>query len=255
MNIIIITQNDPFYLAKNLDYLFTNLTKETIIAGCVLADVSPFGKPESFIKKLQKTYRIFDISFVLHYGFEFICNKLNPSKKVSKILNKYNIPIISLKESINSKQSLAIIKNYHPDLLISIAGNQIFKQPLIDLAPKGCLNLHTALLPKYRGLMPSFWVLKNNEKETGVSVFFVDKGIDSGPILVQKRIPITERITQKELIKKSKKIGMDAIIEAISLIEKGNYQLIQNPDEEKTYYSFPTRKDVQVFYKSGKRFY
>jgi len=55
------------------------------------------------------------------------------------------------------------------------------------LAPKGCLNLHSALLPKYRGLMPSFWVLKNNENKTGVSVFFVDKGIDSGPIFSAKK--------------------------------------------------------------------
>ena len=51
------------------------------------------------------------------------------------------------------------------------------KKQIFNLAPKGCLNLHTALLPKYRGLMPTFWVLKNNETHTGVSVFFVDKGI------------------------------------------------------------------------------
>jgi methionyl-tRNA formyltransferase len=150
---------------------------------------------------------------------------------------------------------LASIRSYNPDLLISILGSQIFKQPLIDLAPKGCLNLHTALLPKYRGVMPSFWVLKNNEKETGVTVFFVDQGIDSGPILVQKRILITEGMTQSQLIKLSKKIGMDAIIEAIELIQGGTYKLIPNPDEEKTYYSFPTRQDVIAFYKSGGKFY
>jgi methionyl-tRNA formyltransferase len=255
MNILIITQDDPFYLAENLDYLFTNLPQGITVVGCVLADVSPFGKPESFFQKLKKTYSIFGVSFVLHYGYEFICNKLNKDKKVSKVLYKYNIPIISINGSINSKYSLAIIKSYNPDLLISIAGNQIFKQPLIDLAPKGCLNLHTALLPKYRGLMPSFWVLKNNEKETGVSVFFVDKGIDSGPILVQKRIPITEGMSQSQLIKISKKIGMDAILEAIELIEKSDYTLISNIDEEKTYYHFPTHQDVKAFYKSGKRFY
>lgn len=150
---------------------------------------------------------------------------------------------------------MEIINSYKPDLLISIAGNQIFKQPLIDLAPKGCLNLHTALLPKYRGLMPSFWVLKNNEKETGVSVFFVDKGIDSGPILVQKRLDITKNMTQANLIKKSKKLGMDAILDAIDFIRLGTYQLIPNPNEEKTYFSFPTREDVKAFYKAGKKFY
>jgi methionyl-tRNA formyltransferase len=255
MNILIITQDDPFYLAENLDYLFGNLPTGIKIAGCLLAEVSPFGKQESFLRKLKKTCNIFGISFVWHYGLEYIHNKLNPNKKVLKILAKHHIPVVRLRGSINSEQSLKTIKTYNPDLLISIAGNQVFKQPLIDLAPKCCLNLHTALLPKYRGLMPSFWVLKNNETETGVSVFFVDKGIDSGPILVQKRIPITEGMTQNQLIKASKRIGMDAVIEAIQLIQQGNYTLIPNPDERKTYFSFPTHQDVREFYKSGKRFY
>jgi methionyl-tRNA formyltransferase len=255
MNILIITQNDPFYLAESLEYLFRNLPKDIQISGCVLADVSPFGKRESFLKKLKKTYRIFGGGFLIHYGIEFMCNKLNSNKKVSKILYDYNIPVIYLKGNINSEKSLEIIRSYKPDLLISIAGNQIFKRPLIDLAPKGCLNLHTALLPKYRGLMPSFWVLKNNEKETGVSVFFVDEGIDSGPILVQKRIAIDRGMTQAQLIKESKKLGMDAVIEAIKLISLGNYVLIPNHESEKTYYSFPSRQDVKEFYKLGKKFY
>lgn len=122
------------------------------------------------------------------------------------------------------------------------------------MAPEGCLNLHTALLPKYRGLMPSFWVLKNDENYTGVSVFFVDEGIDSGPILVQKKIKIDNR-TQQELIRYTKKIGMDAIIEAIELVQSGNYKLISNPDKKMTYYSFPTRKDVKEFRKKEKKFY
>jgi methionyl-tRNA formyltransferase len=103
--------------------------------------------------------------------------------------------------------------------------------------------------------MPSFWVLKNNEKETGVSVFFVDEGIDSGTILVQIRIPIHKNMTQAELIRISKKVGMEAIIESIKLIQSGNYQLIPNPDNEKTYFPFPTQKDVKEFYRDGKKFY
>lgn len=102
--------------------------------------------------------------------------------------------------------------------------------------------------------MPSFWVLKNKEEYTGVSVFFVDEGIDSGPILVQKKVKIGDR-TQEELIRHTKKLGMDAIIEAIQKIQQGNYELIPNPNEEMTYYSFPTRSDVREFKMAGKRFY
>jgi methionyl-tRNA formyltransferase len=86
-------------------------------------------------------------------------------------------------------------------------------------------------------------------------VFFVDTGIDSGPILVQKRIIINTNMSQSQLIKLSKRIGMDVIIEAIELIKNGDFKLLPNPEVEMTYFSFPTREDVKVFYNSGKRFY
>lgn len=253
MRIILLTQDDPFYLAKNIDYLAKNLPAHSQIVGTVVFEVSPFGKRESFIDKMKKTYAIFGLGFFINYGFKFILSKLDPNTKVKNILSQHNIPLIELEGNINKEENRNKIKAFEPDLLISIAGNQIFKLPLINLAPKGCLNLHTALLPKYRGLMPSFWVLKNNEKETGVSVFFVDEGIDSGPILVQKRVEIGNR-SQAELIDFTKKLGVDAILESIEKIHSGNYELIPNPEAEKTYFSFPTREDVKAFLKAGKRF-
>ena len=122
---------------------------------------------------------------------------------MDKELRERSIPQIKLEQSINSEQSLSKVSHYKPDILISIAGNEIFKKPLIDLTPFGCLNLHTGLLPKYRGLMPTFWALKNKEQEIGVTVFYVDEGIDSGPIVVQKKIPIKKRV-QSKLIKETK---------------------------------------------------
>ena len=190
----------------------------------------------------------------MRYGIKYIRSKLSFSYKVEYIFEKHGIEKIDIEGSINSEASLKKLKSYDPDLLISIAGNQIFKKSLIELAPNGCLNLHTALLPKYRGLMPTFWVLKNNESHTGISVFFVDEGIDSGPILVQKKIKIENR-TQEELIQYTKKLGMDAIIEAIEKIQRGGYELMPNSNEESTYFSIPTREDVKEFKRNGRRFY
>ena len=147
-----------------------------------------------------------------------------------------------------------MLNQYEPDLLISILGNQIFKNEIITLAPKGCINLHTALLPKYRGLMPTFWAMKNDQKYTGVSVFYVNEGIDTGPIIIQKKIEIGNR-TQEELIKYTKMIGMEAIIEAIEKIERGNVQTFKNSDAEMTYYSFPKKEDVEIFQKRNKKFF
>jgi len=253
MRLVIITQNDPFYLSSNLKFLFDGLSKEHKVVGVIVSSASPFGKKETFFQKACKTKKIFGIYFFCHYAFKFIFSKLfKPSLR--KILKNNNIPEIKIKGSINSEKNLKIIHSHKPDLLISILGNQIFKKPLIELAPKGCINLHTALLPKYRGLMPTFWVMKNNEKYTGVSVFFVDEGIDSGPIILQEKLEIGNS-TQQSLITKTKRIGMQLILKSIDLISNNKVVLIPNDESKKTYYSFPTRKDVLEFRKNGKNFF
>lgn len=254
MNVVILTQNDPFFLAENLEYLFSNIPKKINISGCVVFDASPFGIKESFYQKAKKTLEIFGLRFFLRYALIFLKNRFDNKKDVIAALNRYGIPIIHLEDKINSEKSLEKIKCLKPDLLISIAANRIFKKQLIELAPKGCLNLHTALLPKYRGLMPSFWVLKNDEKQTGVSVFFVEEGIDSGPILIQKIIEIGNK-TWQELIQHTKRIGMTAILEAIELIYRGDYQLIENDHRKMSYYTFPSKQDVKEFVKAGKTFF
>ena len=254
MRIVIITQDEPFYLAENLHYLLESFPGHSEVVACVVNDASPFGKKETFLQKAKKTYHVFGFRFFLYYSLKFIISKFDRSKKVDNVLNKFSIPKIVLSNNINDVESVEIIKSYDPDLLISILGNQIFKKQIFDLAPKGCLNLHTALLPKYRGLMPTFWVLKNNEEYTGVSVFYVDKGIDSGPIVVQKKLKIANR-TQEELIVYTKRIGMECILNAVDLIHNDNVKLIENDADKMTYFSFPTREDVNEFKRIGKSFF
>ena len=101
--------------------------------------------------------------------------------------------------------------------------------------------------------MPTFWAMLNNENKIGISVFEVDEGIDSGPILIQKTIDINSE-THSEIIKKTKKLGMDSIIEAINLKNIGGYSTLENDASKSSYFGFPTRKDVIIFLKSGKRF-
>jgi methionyl-tRNA formyltransferase len=254
MRIVIITQDEPFYLSENLEYLVKILPNHSKIVGCVVNSASPYGKKESFYQKARKTAAIFGLNFFLRYALRFLWRKVSGNGSIQITLKKLGIQPINLDTGINHPSSLSKISEFKPDLLVSILGNEIFKKKLIELAPKGCLNLHTALLPKYRGLMPSFWVLRNDEKETGVSVFFVDEGIDSGPIIVQKRIFINGD-SQEELIQRTKKMGMEAISEAIDLIQTDRVSLIANDASLMSYYSFPTRKDVNTFKANGKRFF
>ena len=251
--IVILTQNETMFLVPALDYFLRRINTNCKILGAVVFEPSPFGRNQSFIQKIITTIGIFGLEFVFRYGFFTIRSKIF-GRDVKKILSMHKVPVIGITGSINSDDSLSVLRSLEADLFISITGNQIFKKPLLEIPRFGTLNLHTALLPKYRGLMPSFWVLKNKEKQTGVSVFFVDEGIDSGPILVQKEISI-ENMSQWELIRMTKFLGMEAILEGIELVQAGDYQLIPNNEEESTYYSFPTRQDVIEFKKGGNRFF
>ncbi len=254
MRIIIITQNEPFYLAENIRYLFDLLPPNITVVGVVLYEPSPFGKKKSFWNKALSTIKIFGINFFLFYALQFLKIKLGNKPTIKSFLRRNKINIINLKNSINNRESLKIIESYKPDLLVSILGNEIFKKDLLKIAPLGCINLHSSLLPKYRGLLPTFWILKNKEKLSGVSVFFVDEGIDSGQIIIQKKFSV-DNLTHRGLIIKSKKVGMEAIADAITAIVKNRLTTIPNKNNESTYYKFPNRNDVKKFLKSGAKFF
>lgn len=102
--------------------------------------------------------------------------------------------------------------------------------------------------------MPTFWALKHGDTETGVSVFIVDEGIDSGPILVQKKIMIVDR-SLDALLKQTKLLGMQAVAEAIDKIDHGSFTLMQNDAEKSTYNRFPSKSDVKQFLNTGNRFF
>lgn len=254
MRIVIITQDDPFFLPQNIQYLIENLSTGDQVVAAVVSEVSPYGKRESFFEKALKTLRIFGFRFFLNYACRYVLYKLILRRTVRNIFYSKNIDILNIKDSINSIESLDLLREYKPDLIVSIAGNEIFKHDLISLAKMGCINLHTGMLPKYRGLLPSFWAMKNNEKEIGVTVFFVDLGIDSGPIIVQRSVRI-ENKSQNALIRETKKLGMDCILNAIEVVKNGDGEPLVNDDSKATYYSFPTKSDVNDFIRSGKRFF
>ena len=249
MKIVIITQDEPFYLYDALSHFLNILPANITVCACVVSNPNPFGKRKGFLNKAFTTYKIFGVKFFMHYSTLFLINKLL-GKSMKNLLNAHKIPQLVLTKSINHPESVRKIKTYEPDLAVSILGNEIFKKNLIDQLD--IINLHTAKLPKYRGLMPTFWVLKNKEHETAATVFLVDEGIDSGPILKQELIEING-MSQKELIKRSKRIGVEAIVDVLTNWK--TVSLKENNAKLSTYYGFPKKSDVAEFRKSGGKFF
>jgi methionyl-tRNA formyltransferase len=254
MKIILLTQDDPFYLAETTEDFIQKIkkTKKHEIISAILTDASPFGKKENALRKAMKTLKIFGPDFFLHYSIRFLVRKVLPRKNVRAVLKKHQIPVLQIKSSINKDENVKAIKELGADIIIIIAGNQIIKKQILEIPPHGVINAHSSLLPEYKGLMPTFWVLKNNEKVTGVTVYRLTEGIDDGPIINQAKIPIESNTTQSLLVQQCKYLANTLIIESLELLVHGN------SFKENTgggFFKFPTRKDVKQFYKNGKKFF
>jgi methionyl-tRNA formyltransferase len=109
------------------------------------------------------------------------------------------------------------------------------------------INRHNALLPKNRGRLTPFWVLYKGEKETGVSIHFIDEGIDTGEIIVQKKYKVRNNDTFNSLVKRNYEIAGKAMLEALDILESGNYSLIPNDDGCATYNTTPDMKHAWEF--------
>lgn len=258
MNILFITQDDPFYITVFFENFLKTYPSLDEIKGVVLCKTMGKGRFE-LVKQLYNFYGLHDFirmtgRYIRFKFLGYLCGKLQINRfyDLRQLLHFYNIPIIYTDE-INSKEFLDEMASYNLDLIISVACPKIFRENLLCLPRFGCINIHTAKLPKYRGMMPNFWNMYNNEKTTGITIHKINAGIDDGEIILQKDVIIYPEECLDALIKKTKKVGAYIMIEAIHQIKEGTIQYIENDGTKSSYYSFPTEKDIKEFRKLGKR--
>jgi len=124
-------------------------------------------------------------------------------------------------EKIGSATSVAQMKYLKPDLIVVAAYGQILPKEVLNLPPKGCLNLHASLLPKYRGASPIHAAIAAGESRSGMTVMWMDEGLDTGDILLQEIVTLRRHETTGTLHDKLAKLGADGLLKALALIESG----------------------------------
>ena len=124
---------------------------------------------------------------------------------------------------INSKEFIELAKSYNCDLFVSMSFNQIFKERVIKIPKYNTINCHAGKLPFYRGRNVLNWALINDEKEFGITVHFVDEGIDTGDIILQNTYPISENDTYKTLLEVAHIECAYTLFSAIKRIQSNNY--------------------------------
>lgn len=152
----------------------------------------------------------------------FICVRYElADETLKKCAEKNNIDFIKHK-NVNSDEFISTVEKYKCDLFVSMSFNQIFKSKIINLPKYKVINCHAGKLPFYRGRNVLNWVLINDEKEFGVTVHFVDEGIDTGDIILQKNFKINDDDNYNTLLEKAYIECANLVYEAILLFKDEN---------------------------------
>lgn len=170
--------------------------------------------------------------------------KLTPSP-VKVVAQKLDLPVLQPLKARDEK-FIAELRELKPDLMVVVAYGQILPQALLDVPSHGCLNVHTSLLPKYRGAAPIQWAIADGNAETGVTIMKMDAGLDTGPVLATRRTPIQAADDSQILHDRLAQLGAELLVETIPAYVAGKIQPQPQPAEGSTYAAKIKKEDGKI---------
>ena len=185
-------------------------------------------------------------------------HKLQPTD-VKVEANKHNYSVYQ-PETLKDGAISELLDELSPDIIVVAAYGKILPEYVINYPKYGCINVHASILPKYRGAAPIQWAIINGEKETGVTIMQMAKGLDTGDILTVSKTPIGEYETAEELFSRLADLGGELLIKTLKMIERGEVELIKQDDSLSTYakmigkddakidWTMPTQKIINLIY-------
>ncbi len=158
---------------------------------------------------------------------------------------EHDLPVYQ-PNSVKTEETISLIKEINPDLIVVVAYGKILPKELIEIPKYGVINVHSSLLPKYRGAAPIHAAIINGDKESGVSIMYIAEELDAGDVILQGKTPIEEDDTLETLHDRLMGIGAKTLLEAVTLIEKGEAARIPQKHEEATFIKPFKKEDCEI---------
>lgn len=138
------------------------------------------------------------------------------------------------------------IKSLNPDLIIVVAYGKIIPKSIIDIPKHGIINVHGSLLPKYRGAAPVQYAVLNGDTKTGVTIMYIEEGLDSGDMILKKEFELTVEDTTTTTFEKMQEVGKEGLVEAISLIKNNEVNAIKQDENLVTFAPMITKEMANI---------
>lgn len=156
-----------------------------------------------------------------------------------------NLPVFQ-PEKLRGPEAVDQLGAWSPDVLVVAAFGQILRQPILDLAPYGSINVHASLLPRWRGAAPIQYAIRAGDRETGITIMKMDPGLDTGPIILQRATPIAPDETGASLHDKLAALGAEILPDALTSYLAGELVPRPQPDEGITYAPTLKKSEGQI---------
>jgi len=244
---IFLTTDDPLYLPA----FFERVLKDRASRTQAVFVAPPLYKRQKPLDAAWRYARTFGPVAAAHLTARVAMAKVR-RQSIAAVCRRHQVRCETVVD-VNAPEFLAELRRLGADLLISVSCPQIFKKPLIDLPPRGILNIHGAVLPQYRGVLPSFWMLANGEKQAGVSIYYVDARIDAGDLCGQRVYDILPDESLDGFLRRSKAVAAELLIEVLDQIECGQVTRTPLNLADGSYYSWPDAAAVRKFRAAGRR--
>lgn len=194
------------------------------------------GTPDFAVPCLEK---------LIDYGCEVVGVFTQPDKPVGRkrIITPPAVKVCAEKHGLSVYQpekmrdgtAYEILKELKPDLIVVVAYGKILPKEILEIAPLGCINIHGSLLPKLRGAAPIQWSVINGDEYSGVTSMMMNEGLDTGDILVERRVKIDFCETSGELFDRLSFVGAEVLEETLIKLENGTLERTPQNDDESTY--------------------
>jgi methionyl-tRNA formyltransferase len=266
LRVILVTQDDPFYLPHFFEPLKAALDRHPDISVRGIVIQRPLGARSTSELARQMLDFYGPVGFV-RMGTRFVWRKamaivavrgfggrLPGAYSLEHLARRVGWPVLAATD-VNSPAFLATIREQQIDLVVSVGASQKFKRPVLEAPRFGCINLHNSKLPRLRGMLPTFWALFEYDRDptSALTVFKMTEDLDAGPLVLQREFALDPAEPLDRLIKRTKGLGAELVVDAIALYRHGEPPLTPMDPALATYKSFPKKQDVDAFRARGYR--
>ena len=207
------------------------------------------GTPDFAVPVLEKLIENTNVVLVVTKKDAYVGRKkILTESPVAMCAHEHNIEVYKPNKL---KEDYEYILNKKPDIIITCAYGSIVPKVVLDYPSYGCINVHASLLPKYRGASPIVASILNGEKETGITIMYMDEGIDTGNIIMSRSIEIEDNDNSLSLSNKLSLLGANLLIDTLPKIFEGENFDIPQDNEEATYVGMLKREDEHIDFNSS----